>query len=368
MRNTLNIYKRKDGRFEGRIPFGRYESGNLKYKYFYSRDLNDLKEKMLSAYVSSEKYAGLINSKTLSELCDEWLSCAKLRVKHSSYCCYERTIRTHIVKYFKSIKYCDINSLKVNTFIEYLISKGNRGISGLSSKTVRDIIVLLRSVSKYAEAEYNYNNPMRNISIPKQDPKKTAVFDKSERSRLQSYLIQNINKTNIGILLAMYTGMRIGELCAVRAEDIDISEGIIHISKTVQRVMDFTGTKRTKISIGSPKSKSSERDVPLPKLLVNVLKANTTEHGYLLSGTDKPIEPRTMQNRFKAVLKECGVRNANFHLLRHTYATVCIENGLDAKTVSELLGHSSVQITLNRYVHSNIDTKKRYVENLNLVS
>lgn len=111
------------------------------------------------------------------------------------------------------------------------------------------------------------------------------------------------------------------------------------------------------------------RDIPVPAFVLDLLKQNRSLDGsYILSGTTKPVEPRTMQNRFKAVLKECGIRSANFHLLRHTYATVCIENGFDAKTVSELLGHSSVNITLNRYVHSSMEMKKKCVDKLDLAA
>ncbi len=166
----------------------------------------------------------------------------------------------------------------------------------------------------------------------------------------------------------MYTGMRIGELCALTAKDIDITGGVIHVSKTIQRISDDSSDGKTKVIVGSTKSRSSELDIPLPSLLIDIIKANPCRKGYLLSGTSKPIEPRTMQNRLKVVLKECGIREVNFHLLRHTYATVCIENGVDAKTVSELLGHSSVQITLNRYMHSNMEMKRRCVANLNLAS
>lgn len=369
MRNALNIYKRKDGRFEGRIPFGRNDNGSLKYRYFYSKDLAELKDKMLSAYTSIEKYNTISCAKTLSEICAEWLSCAKLRVKRSSYCCYERNINKHILPYFKKTKYSELNSVKINAFIEYLLKNGkSNGKGGLSSKTIRDNIVLLRSVAKYAESEYGYKNPMRNVIMPKENTKAAMVFNRDERSSLQSYLMNDLNKTNVGILLAMYTGMRIGELCAVTAEDIDIQNGVIFITKTVQRVSDTTGSSKTKVIVGSPKSRSSERAIPIPNFLINILKNTPCNNGYLLTGTSKPVEPRTMQNRFKSVLKQCGVREANFHLLRHTYATFCIENGFDAKTVSELLGHSSVQITLNRYMHSDIEIKKRCVENLNLVS
>ena len=136
MRNTMNIYKRKDGRFEGRIPFGRDDNGNLKYRYLYSRSLAQLKEKMLSAYAASEKYSPVVCSKTLQELSLEWLSCAKLRVKESSYCCYERIVTKYIIPYFKQTKYCGLNTPKINAFIEYLLKYGRSdGNGGLSAKT-----------------------------------------------------------------------------------------------------------------------------------------------------------------------------------------------------------------------------------------
>lgn len=167
--------------------------------------------------------------------------------------------------------------------------------------------------------------------------------------------------------MTMYSGLRIGELCALTWNDIDFKSGIIHISKALQRVPDKSGKGKTALIVTSPKSKTSVRDIPLPAFVLDILKQNRCS-GYILSGTNKPVEPRTMQNRFKAVLKECGVRSANFHLIRHTYATVCIESGFDAKTVSELLGHSNVNITLNRYVHSSMEMKKKCVAGLNLVA
>ena len=167
----------------------------------------------------------------------------------------------------------------------------------------------------------------------------------------------------------MYSGLRIGELCALKWSDIDFENGIVRVSKALQRVPDKLGKGKTKIAITSPKSKTSVRDIPVPFFILDLLEQEKRSgEFYVLSRTSKPMEPRTMQNRFKAILKNCGIRNANFHLLRHTYATVCIESGFDAKTVSELLGHSNVNITLNRYVHSSMETKRRCVDRLNLVA
>lgn len=367
MRNAMNIYKRKDGRFEGRIPLGYDDKGRIKYKYLYSKSLSELKEKMLCAYTGSSAQSAC--NKTFKELCREWLASAKLRVKHSSYCCYEKLINKHVIPYFENTGYSELTTPVINSFAEHKMKCGkSNGFGGLSAKSVHDILVVMRSVAKYAEQEYGYRNPMRNISMPKSESKEAAVFNKDERGRLQSYLQNNLTDSNLGILLTMYSGLRIGELCALTWNDIDFENGVVHISKALQRVPDRLGKGKTMIAITSPKSKTSVRDIPFPSFILDILNRKKRSGGYILSGNGKPVEVRTMQNRFKAVLKECGIRSANFHLLRHTYATVCIESGFDAKTVSELLGHSNVNITLNRYVHSSMDMKKKCVARLNLVA
>lgn len=370
MRNAMNIYKRKDGRFEGRIPLGYDDKGRIKYKYLYSRSLSELKEKMLCAYADMGSFAQGTCDKTFKELCVEWLASAKLRVKHSSYCCYEKLIDKHVIPYFEDMKYGELTTPVINSFTEHKLKCGiSNGFGGLSAKSVHDILVVMRSVAKYAEQEYGYRNPMQNISMPKSESKEAEVFKKDERSRLQSYLQNNLTESNLGILLTMYSGLRIGELCALTWNDIDFENGVVRVSKALQRVPDKSGSGKTTIAITSPKSKTSVRDVPLPSFILDTLNRKKRSGGsYILSGNSKPVEVRTIQNRFKAVLKDCGIRNANFHLLRHTYATVCIESGFDAKTVSELLGHSNVNITLNRYVHSSMEMKKKCVDRLNFVA
>lgn len=368
MRNTMNIYRRKDGRYEGRIPIGYDDYGKIKYRYLYAKSLSEIKEKMLCAYAGKGKPTPEPCDKTFKELCAEWLASAKLRVKHSSYCCYEKLIYRHILPYFGNIGYETLGTSIINEFSDYMLELGkSNGFGGLSAKSVHDILVVMRSVAKYAEREYGYRNPMLNISMPKSENNEPEVFSKEERVKLQNYLQSNLNESNMGILLTMYSGLRIGELCALTWNDIDFKNGVIRISKALQRVPDSSGKGRTAITITSPKSKSSVRDIPIPSFIMEILKQNKG-FGYILSGNNKPIEPRTMQNCFKAVLRECSVRNANFHLLRHTYATVCIESGFDAKTVSELLGHSNVNITLNRYVHSSMEMKKQCVERLNFAA
>ncbi len=368
MRNAMNIYKRKDGRFEGRIPLGYDNNGKIKYRYLYAKSLAEIKEKMLYAYSDMGNSEQSVCDKTFKELCEEWLASAKLRVKHSSFCCYEKLINKHILPYFEDIGYGELGTPIINEFSDHKLKFGKvNGFGGLSAKSVHDILVVMRSVAKYAEREYGYRNPMRNISMPKSESKEAEVFDKDERCRLQNYLRSDLTESNLGILLTMYSGLRIGELCALTWDDIDFKNGVVHVSKALQRVPDKSGKGKTALIVTSPKSKTSVRDIPVPAFVLDILKQNERS-GYILSGTNKPVEPRTMQNRFKAVLKDCGVRSANFHLIRHTYATVCIESGFDTKTVSELLGHSNVNITLNRYVHSSMEMKKKCVDKLNLAA
>lgn len=156
----------------------------------------------------------------------------------------------------------------------------------------------MRSVAKYAEREYGYRNPMRNISIPKSESKETEVFDKDERSRLQNYLRSNLTEINLGILMTMYSGLRIGELCALTWNDIDFKNGVVRVSKALQRVPVKSGKGRTALIVTSPKSKTSVRDIPVPAFVLDILKQNERS-GYILSGTNKPVEPRAMRTALR---------------------------------------------------------------------
>jgi integrase len=173
----------------------------------------------------------------------------------------------------------------------------------------------------------------------------------------------------LGVLLSLYTGIRIGELCALRWENIDLTEKTMRINSTMQRIPDFTGgAAKTQVTITSPKSKCSVRTIPLPDFLAALLASFAAQpKAFLLTGEKlRFVEPRTVQNRFKAYIKACGIESANFHCLRHTFATRCVELGFDVKTLSEILGHSSVNITLGRYVHSSLDLKRTNMAKLTL--
>lgn len=354
-----NIYLRKDGRYEGRVVIGYTESGRIRYKSVYARSLAEVKQKMEELYSLRDNLPVAALRLTVQEVCEQWLAACKLRVKESSYANYESIIRNHILPSFGRISISALTTAKLNAFISEKLSHGRLdGRGGLSAKTVRDIMTVYRSMEHYAIREYGIRES--HFTMPKTEQQQLDILSKSERIRLEQYLTANPCITCAAILLCMYTGLRIGELCGLKWEDIDFQNGVISVKRTVQRI-----NRRgfSEIMIGTPKSKRSIRQIPVPDFVLKcLLRYHAADSAFVLSGQTNPIEPRTMQNRFKAILKRCNLRAVNFHLLRHTYATVCIELGFDVKTLSELLGHADASLTLNRYVHSSLEQKKKFVE------
>ena len=165
--------------------------------------------------------------------------------------------------------------------------------------------------------------------------------------------------TGLGILISLYMGLRIGELCGLTWADIDIKNRVLYVRRTVQRICSCNSDgKKTKIVISAPKSDTSFREIAIPEFLAEYLTAfKGDDDCYILSGSEKIVEPHAYQYRYKKVLSESNSGDHTYHRLRHTFATNCIESGFDVKTLSEILGHSSADITLNRYVHSSMDRK-----------
>lgn len=174
----------------------------------------------------------------------------------------------------------------------------------------------------------------------------------------------------LGIILTFYTGIRLGELCALKWSDFDYEAGTMSVTKTVGRVKNFQpGGSKTTLLVGTPKSQKSMRVIPLPKFIQSMYKENkqycTDEDCYLISGTNKPFDPRAYEKLFKKVLADAGVKDRKFHTIRHTFATRALELGVDIKTLSEILGHSNVSTTLNIYAHSLMEQKKIAMDKLN---
>lgn len=194
------------------------------------------------------------------------------------------------------------------------------------------------------------------------------VLSRSEQKILIDYLLTDLNSCKFGILFTLYTGLRIGEICALKWENINLNDGLVYINATMLRIKNIEADPeaKTKIIINDPKSFSSSRIIPLSDYIINLChKFQCNNESYVLTGTHKYLEPRTLQNRFNKYCKECNLVGVHFHTLRHTFATRCVEVGFEIKSLSEILGHSNIQITLQRYVHSSLELKRENISKLN---
>jgi integrase len=299
---------------------------------------------------------------TVAAAADRWLSHVQLTAKESSFTKYARMARQHVLPHLGGMEISRIKSTVVERFIAKLLTEGRLdGSGGLAPKTVQDVLVLVKSIFKHEKIPCTFDG----ITLKKAD-KEMRVLSQREQDALVQHLMQNVNAKSIGVFLSLSTGIRIGELCTLRWQDIDLKEKTLHMRHTLQRISaPSDSSAKTKLIMTTPKSKASIRDIPLPDFLVKTLaKIKKSDGIYLLSGTEHPLEPRTMQYFFKRCLAECKIADTNFHALRHTFATRAVESGFEIKSLSEILGHSNVNITLNKYVHSSFDLKRSCMEKM----
>lgn len=299
----------------------------------------------------------------------QWLNNTKLRVKESSYVKYHNMIQNHIIPDLGTWRMDQLTTETVELFVQKKLACGRKnGKSGLSEKTVKDLLTILKEICRYAvylgmEVPCHFEL----IKVKYRDSK-AKVLDKENCMELVEFLLQDNSLKKTGILLSLYMGLRLGEVCALKRQHILYKEGILCIRNTMQRIQNLDGAgKKTKIIITEPKSPHSIRDIPIPALLMERLEnlKELPEDSYLLTGSqERFIEPRTLENILKGYLKECNMEKINYHVLRHTFATRYIEEGFDAKSLSEILGHANVNITLNRYVHSSIEQKRKNMDKI----
>ena len=293
------------------------------------------------------------------DIIDSWLIYKYNSVKESTYLKYKYIIEKYFYPELKNKTLKELTNYDYNKFINKL--------SYLNTTTIKTMITILKSILKFAERKYNADFKIDLIQYPKSSKKELEVFSDKEKQRLISYCYNDNSLKSIGILICLYTGIRLGELCALKWKDINLKTDIISINETLQRAYD---TDSTKIIIGPPKSSSSVRRIPINKKLHNILyslyKLNNYEpNTYFLTGsTNKFIEPRNYQYTFHKIQNTLKIPNYNFHILRHTFATDCIKINMDVKSLSRILGHANVNITLNKYVHPSFESTKKYLEKI----
>lgn len=365
-RKGENIYKRKDGRWEGRYIKG-HKEGKICYGVVYARSYQEVKAKLDTAKKNMEKKQNKTKAGITSDVGNRWLSDMSGTLKISSVNKYDDLLRCYILPEFGENEFSEITNQNLIDFTRELLSTGGVKHQGLAPSTVAEVMSAMNSIRIYAlRREWAVSFSPDCVRI-KRDPKEIRVFSLEEQACLLTYLQENMDPVALGILLCFFTGIRIGELCALKWDDFSISEKRMQVNKTMQRIrVKGLEKRKTAVRIFDPKSASSIRTIPLPEALLELLEQFYTPGAFLLTCDEKRfVEPRTMQNRFKAALSSCGVADANFHAIRHTFATRCIEMGFDVKCLSEILGHASVSITMNRYVHPSMAHKS---ENMNRLS
>lgn len=305
-----------------------------------------------------------------SEWIVKWLVYKEPLVKPSTYAAYSNIMVNHLIPRFGGHELPEITESKMQEYVFDLLKTGRKdGCGGLGERSAKDIVIVLKNSLKDAMKAKLIPHAVFEIRFPvNPEFQKVKVLERPVQQRLVQAVYLNLNARNVGILLSLYTGLRIGELCGLMWQDIDLDNKVLHVRRTLQRIYrkELDGSGRSKIHIGFPKSRSSYRDVPLSQLLIPVLRKLRPDNGntYFIGGKEKCVEVRTFRTYFETFLRRNDIEKTNFHTLRHTFATYCIEAGGDCKTVSELLGHSSVNMTLNLYVHPQMEQKRLCVERL----
>lgn len=311
---------------------------------------------------------------TLGAMAEQWLGNVRLHIKESSYVKYHNLVRNHITPDLGEVPLTAFTTELAENFIENKLKYGRlKGDGGLSEKTVRDILAVLKEIHSFAVCQ-GYGTPchLELVKIRARTAE-VCVLEKQEQQKLESVLFADRDPIKTGILLSLYMGLRLGEVCALKREHINLETGVLQIRGTMQRIQNLNteNGKKTKVIVTEPKSMASIRDIPIPEFLMERLQAieRLPEQAYILTGTTQQyIEPRTMENIFRAYLKQYRIKTINYHALRHTFATRCIEMGFDVKSLSEILGHTNVNITLNRYVHSSMEQKRKHMEKLEVLN
>lgn len=374
-RKGENIYKRKDGRWEGRY-LKRTPDGKSRYGYVYAHSYREVKTKLQQAAVlwetnpPNEKK----NALSLTAVAQRWEENVSQQIKESSFAKYHAIVTKHLLPALGEVCVEDMTHELIESFAISLLRGEGKNRKPLAPRTVSDILTVLRSILRFARRS-GAVIPCDGSSVRIRRPAvEIRVLTRQEQDILCRYLYNNLNLKNnrknlihAGILLSLFAGLRVGELCALRWEDISLDEGLIYVRHTMHRIQSVEPVgPRTRVVFTSPKTVTSNRMIPMPEDLAVLLKSLPGPHrGFFLTGReDAYSEPRVMQYHFRRTLERCGISYANYHSLRHTFATRCIELGFDVKCLSELLGHSTVTMTMDRYVHPTMELKREQMQRL----
>lgn len=299
--------------------------------------------------------------KTIREVAVLWKKDKQQYVKQSSLSAYSLILENHILPALG-----EKQKLAEAEIQDFALRKLQ---GGLSQKTVKDMLIVLKMIQKFGVKNGYMPFTEWSVKYPTEQKKQELeVLSVNHQRRIMQYIIHNFTFRNLGIYICLSTGMRIGEVCALKWGDINLIAETISVCRTIERIYIIDGNHRhTELVIGSPKTKNSVRDIPMSRelsKLIRPLKKVMNDDYYILTNEAHPTEPRTYRNYYKQLLKRLNVPELKFHGLRHSFATRCIESQCDYKTVSVILGHANISTTLNLYVHPKMEQKKKCINKM----
>lgn len=303
----------------------------------------------------------MIAENKFSKIVALWKEDKKQNVKRSTFAAYTLLIENHILPSFGEMAL--VEEQDVQTFVFRKLNEG------LSHKTIKDILIVLKMILRFGVKNQMTEYRQIDIKFPtERDKHSIDILSRSHQKQIMEYIRLHFTFKNLGIYICLSAGMRIGEICALTWDDLDVENGIIHVRKTIQRIYVIKEHRKyTEVILDTPKTKNSIREIPMTKNLLKMIrpiKKIVNGNFYVLTNEPKPTEPRTYRNYYKQFMQSLGLPLMKFHGLRHSFATRCIESKCDYKTVSVLLGHSNISTTLNLYVHPNLEQKKRCMEQM----
>ena len=356
-----NIRKRKDGRWEGRYIKGRKSNRTAIWGYIYGHSYNEVKEKLTIKKMEVQQFALNVDNPTFSELSLTWESSIFLGVKSSTAAHYHYTLQHYILPVLGPYRVQALNERILESSLLEIIAPVDQNRKTLGNAMSKECLTLVRRICRYAVHLHIMRPVEIDLRLPTVNSSNTSVLNNMEQKSVCAFVRSSPTPRRLGMLLMMQMGLRIGEVCGLQWGDFDLKLGILKINRTVCRIS--CGNGHTKVVIQTPKTCTSRREIPIPRQLLVILKklrGNTSNSTWFLSGNEsKPTEPRCYRKSIKAYLKQATVRQVRPHALRHTFATTCLQAGCDVKTLSELLGHANANITLQRYVHSDLTRKRR---------
>lgn len=374
-RKGENIHKRKDGRWEARYIQWREPDGKIHYGSIYGKTYNEVRTKRIQKIAESPEYkrggfciaVSSPRQTTVEMVTEKWKQSARHKIKDSTFSNYEALLKNHILPELGFVPVYKLNSKQIVQFIQ------KKQETGLSNGTIRILLSILRSILKAAEKEGIYPKELIEYPHLSNFTQEVRIMSLKDYQKLEKYLITHLDNFCFGLLLCMHTGIRVGELSGLRWGDIDFPEKKLYIRRTVTRIQNLdhiqdpitNQVSKTILHVGSPKTEHSKRQIPLPdKLLLLGQIFYQTDETYLLTGTLQCMEPRIIQRKYAAILQTCHIPPIKIHALRHQFSCRWVECGFDIKSLSEILGHTSVRTTLDLYVHIQPETKRKFMNEL----